>query len=249
MLRRSVVVAMAVALGMDSAALAQDAVMSPLEIAAACAPPPSLDAPPAKPLRVIATQDTTPRSLAGDRDLIVISGGTLAGVQLNQAYYVRRPIRFGTSSSGHALGVKTLGWIRIVAANDATAIAAVEHACGGIIERDYLVPFVAPVLPAGADRDDATGEPDFASLGRVIVGSEDRQAAGAGDFVLIDRGASQGIAAGMRVAIYRDVRTPGLPLASVGDAVVISVGPAIALTRITRARDAVLSGDYVAVRK
>ena len=69
------------------------------------------------------------------------------------------------------------------------------------------------------------------------------------DFMLIDWGADHGVTPGTRLAIYRDVRTPGLPLASVGDAVVISVGPMLSLTRITRARDAVQSGDYVAIRK
>lgn len=230
-------------------AFAQDTPMSPLEVAAACAPPPSLDAPPSDVLRVVATQDTQPRTLAGNRDLLVISGGTHAGVQLGQTFFVRRPNKFGASANVLSLGAKTLGWIRVVAANESTAIAAVEHACGGIMQDDYLTPFSVPVVPAGADRDDATGEPDFTSLARVIIGSEDREAAAAGDFVLIDRGGNQGVSPGTRLAIYRDVRVGGLPLASVGEAVVITVGPVISLTRITRARDAVLSGDYVAIRK
>lgn len=230
-------------------AMAQDAAWSPLEVAVACAPPPSLDAPPSDALRVIATQDTAARMLAGNRDLIVINGGTHAGVQLGQAFYVRRSNRSGTSADAQSISVKTLGWIRIVAANESTAIAAVDHACGGILQDDFLAPFSAPVVPSGAERDDPIGEPDFTSLARVLVGSDDRAAAAAGDFVLIDRGAAQGIASGMRLAIYRDVRTAGMPLASVGEAVVITVGPAISLMRITRARDAVFSGDYVAVRK
>jgi hypothetical protein len=235
--------------GMVVGARAQDAALSPLEIAAACAPPPSLDAPPSNALRVVATQDTVARTLAGNRDLIVISGGTQAGVQLGQAFYVRRPNRFGTSANGQSLGVKTLAWIRIVAANESTAIAAVDHVCGGIMQDDFLAPFSAPLLPAGADRDDPIGEPDFTSLARVLAGSDDRAAAAAGDFVLVDRGAAQGVAPGMRLALYRDVRSAGMPLASVGEAVVITVGPAISVARITRARDAVLSGDYVAVRR
>ena len=54
---------------------------------------------------------------------------------------------------------------------------------------------------------------------------------------------------GARFAISRDVRVGGLPLASVGEGVVISTGSAMALTRITRARDAVFSGDYIALRR
>lgn len=231
-------------------AAAQDVTpMTPLEIEVACSPPPSLDGPPAHVLQVIATQDNVPRKLGGNRDLFVINGGTLAGVQLGQQFFIRRPNRFGTSSKAVSLGVRTLGWIRIVAVNDSTAIAAVEHACGGIIEHDYLAPYVAPVIPLGAERDAPSGQPDFTSLARVLIGDEDRQATGAGDYVLIDRGAAQGLMPGTRLSLYRDVRTPGMPLANVGEAVVISAGPVISLTRITRARDAVISGDYVAIRK
>src|SRR5439155_16690899 len=140
-------------------------------------------------------------------------------------------------------------WIRIVAVNESTGIALVEHACGGIMADDYLEPFVAPTIPAGADRDDASGEPDFKALGRVLAGNGDRSAAGPGDFMLIDRGTANGVVPGARFAVYRDVNAAGMPLAAIGEIVVISTGPDTALTRITRARDAVLSGDYVARRK
>jgi hypothetical protein len=104
-------------------------------------------------------------------------------------------------------------------------------------------------VPAGAERDETPGQPDFSNLGHVISGAEDRGSAGAGDFVLIDWGQEHGLAAGARFAIYRDVGVNGLPLASVGEGIVISTGTTMALTRITRSRDAVFSGDYIALRK
>jgi len=113
------------------------------------------------------------------------------------------------------------------------------------------------VLPAGADRDEAPGQPDFTSLGHIIVGNEERIATGPGDFVLIDQGSDQGVVPGARFALYRDVGTSGyrapgahgLPLASVGELIVISTSASTSLTRITRARDAVYGGDYVVPRK
>ena len=223
------------------------AALSPLETAAACAPPPTSDNAPDNALRIIGSQDAVPRSLFGNRDLLVLGGGTAAGVQLGQQYFIRRTIHFGPSQRGR--GAKTLGWVRVVAVNESTAIATVDHVCGGIVRTDYLAPFVAPVLPPDADRDATPGEPDFTTLGHIVVGNEDRTTVGAGDFVLIDWGSQQGLTAGARFAIYRDVGVDGLPLASVGEGVVISTGSAMALTRITRTRDAVFSGDYVALRK
>ena len=47
----------------------------------------------------------------------------------------------------------------------------------------------------------------------------------------------------------RDVGVTGLPLSNVGEGIVIAVSNTMALTRVTRARDAVFSGDSVAVRR
>jgi hypothetical protein len=133
--------------------------------------------------------------------------------------------------------------------NDASAIASIDHLCDAIAQGDYLEPFVAPVVPAEADRDDPSGDPDFTALGHVVSGDENRQIGGAGDLMLIDRGTDQGVRPGLRYAIYRDVRATGMPLAPVGEAVVLSAGSTMSLTRITRSRDAVVSGDYVAPRR
>lgn len=231
--------------------------LSPVQAAVACAPPPSTSGEPAHALHVIGTQDTTARGLFGSRDLLIIDGGTNAGVQLDQEFFVRRETRFGMayrpkSSKERSQDVRTVAWIRVVAVNGINAVALVRRACGGIMANDYLEPFTPPVVPEGADRDETPGEPDFSSLGRIVVGAEDRSTAGAGDFMLIDRGSAQGVVPGARYAIYRDVNNfiaAGLPLAPVGEAIVISAGTDTALTRITRSRDAVMSGDYVARRK
>ena len=223
---------------------------SPLEIAVACAPPPSLDGPPPQSLHIVGAQDVMPRALYGTRDLLIIDGGSTAGVQLGQQFFVRRMNTFGMARGTRAAGTTTAGWISIVAVNGSTAIASVDHTCGPLLEMDFLVPFVAPVVPAGADRDETPGQPDFMSLGRIILmGGGEHVATALGDFVFIDQGSDQGVMPGARYAVYRDVGPKGTPLASVGEAIVISTGASMSLTRITRARDAVYAGDYVAPRK
>jgi hypothetical protein len=223
--------------------------LSPMETAVGCAAPVSADDPSPQALRVIGGQDSRARALFGPRDLLVIGGGTGAGVQLGQQFFVRRANRFGAPSDRRWQGVRTLGWIRVVAVNDSTAIATVDHICDAIAQWDYLEPYTAPIVPADADRDLSSGDPDFTAIGKVLSGIEDRQTAGRGEFVLIDRGADQGVKAGERYAIYRDIGIAGMPLASIGEAVVLTVGKTMALTRITRSIDAILSGDYVAPRR
>jgi hypothetical protein len=225
------------------------AAMTPLQTAVACAPPPSFDGAPANALHIIGSQDPEPRALFSIRDLLVVDGGTDAGVQLDQEYFIRRSNAYLAKASGFQIGSRTVGWIRVVAVNESTAIARVDHVCGGILQMDYLEPFVIPEIPDGVERDETPGEPDFTSLGRIIGGNENRQIAGPGDFVLIDQGRDHGVVPGSRFAIYRDLGVAGLPLSTVGEVVMISVGRTVAVGRITRARDAAHTGDYVAPRR
>ncbi len=152
-----------------AAAQTNIALMSTLEKAVACTPPPSFDGPPPRSLHILGSQDATQRSLLGPGDTVVVDGGTESGVQIGQQFFVRRVNTFGQARGSRAPGTTTAGWISIVAVNASTAIASVDHACGPLIEMDFLVPFVAPVLPAGADRDETPGQPDFMALGHIVV--------------------------------------------------------------------------------
>ena len=225
--------------------------LSPIELSVACAPPPTLDADPEDAPRIVGSQDSAPRTVFGGHDLLVVDGGTRAGLQIGQQFFVRRANSFGMYRyrPAHNRGAKTLGWVHVVAVNDSTAIAQIDHTCGDLLTGDYLEPYVAPVVPPGVEATDVTGDPDFDELGHIVNGVEDRTTFGGGDFALIDRGSDQGVVPGTRFAIYRDLHKGGLPLVSVGEAIVVSTGESVALARITRARDAVFEGDYVARRK
>jgi len=224
-----------------------EAPMSPLAMAVACAPPPTYDVAPAGTLRIIGAQDPVPRALFSNRDLLVIGGGTTAGLQPGQQFFVRRANSMGGGRTPR--GSRTLGWLRVVAVNETTAIAVVAHACGGIVIDDYLEPFAEPMVSADFEKDETPGQPDFSNLGHILLGNEERATVGNGDFVLVDWGAAQGLTPGSRFAIYRDVGSNALPLTAVGEAIVVSTSHAMALLRITRARDAIYAGDYVALRK
>jgi len=238
-----------VTLAVAAAAGAQpaDRQLSALEVAVACAPPPTIEIPTDAP-RVVGAQDTIPRFVYEARDLLVLSKGAQAGLQLGQKYYIRRPM-FSDPDRKHPHSLLTLGWLSVVAVNDTTAIGSLDHFCDGISPGDYLEPFTAPAVPAIAERDEAGGELDFSMLGRVVSGTQDHRSIAIGSLMLIDVGADQGVRLGARFAVYRDMRTDGMPLISVGDAIVVSTGKAMSLARITRSRDAVVAGDYVVPRK
>ena len=229
-----------------------DDLLTPIQVAAACAPLAAATATasqPSEPLRIIGVQDTVPRTLMSARDLLIIDGVAARGVQLDQRFYIRRPANAGVRHATGPRGTSTSGWARVVAVNETTTIALVEFAYDGILAGDVLQPYADPVLPPDADRTDTTGEPDFSAAGAVLFGEGERTTGGPGDFLVADIGERSGASPGTRLAIYRDLRVAGLPLAGIGEAVVVSVDPNYSLIRVTRARDAVAAGDLLVPRR
>ena len=223
--------------------------LSAMQIALACAIPPEFAAPRPATLRILGAQDPVRRGLLSDRDLLVIAGGTGAGLQLGQRFFVRRPLTYGDPSRTTHRGITTSGWIRIVAVNETTAIASVDYTCGDILTGDYLDPFVEPVVPDGADRVDTTGDLDFAAASHVLFGAEESINGGAGSYMLIETGTDAGVMPGARFAIYRDVSVAGMPLTSVGEGVIVSAARTVSVLRINAVRDAVHNGDLAVPRK
>jgi hypothetical protein len=247
---RVITLAAACALVASGAAAQTQEELTPAQLALACAPPPIVATIPADATRVIGSQDAVPRSVFGMPEQLVISGGTERGLQLGQQYFIRRLARNAENYKDKlAHQVRTAGWVRVVAVNATTTIVNVEHACGDILVGDYLDAFQLPAMPQGdITTVDTTREPDFASFGRILYGSEERRSGGIGEFMLIDRGSDKSVTLGEHYAIYRDLRVGGAPLSSIGEATVVSIGPTMALVRINRARDAVFAGDIAVPR-
>jgi hypothetical protein len=240
-------VAVALIAGLSGSATGQTA--TPLQRSAGCAPRASIESPPPTALRIEGVQDTMARSLYGTRDLLVIAGGIADGVSLNQRFFVRRASPKHRLYAGELRAVSTLGWLRVVAVNDTTAIALVEVACGEIARGDYLDPFVEPALPVVADATEPIGELDFPAAGRILFGEDGARMAGIGGFLITDTGSAHGAEPGARYALYRDLRQPGVPLAFLGEATVFFVENDTSVVRVTRARDAVQTGDLLIPRK
>ena len=240
------VVVFAAAVGLAVPLDAADRLSGP-QTAAACAPVP------ASTLRQTALRITGGQDVAAVRELyaagalVVISGGTTRGIRPDLRYYLRREPT-GRGWPGGPRVATTTGWLRIVSATESSALGRVEFACDGVMAGDVLQPYVDPALPTGSERPVATGEPDFKGAGRVLSGDNERETGTRGDFFLVDRLQPAG-GIGSRLAIYRDLQTPGLPLAPIGEAVVTGTYGGLSVVWVTYARDAVRSGDLAVPRR
>jgi hypothetical protein len=203
---------------------------------------------PSSPLHIVAPHSGDAHELSYRNDVVVLNGGTPQGFAPGQRYYARR---FRTPRNGEAVSakdrgsVRTAGWLTVIAADQNSALARIDYACDGIASGDYLEPYVEPVLPTEVAPEGGT---DFSTLWRVLSGVDRRESFGAGDIISVDRGSSHGLGNGMRVAFYRD-RNNGTPLVELGTGIVIEVSPDIAKVIVDRARSAIISGDYVALRQ
>jgi hypothetical protein len=227
----------------------------------ACAPLLTNQAP--GPLRVLGSQDSIIKHMMGPGDTLVINGGSAAGLQAGQRFYVRRNITtFGAKPADgqHTVSVHTAGWIQILGVDAAVATATVVGSCEGIMLDDYLEPFTPPTIAARAV---AGATPQYADMGHILTGDEATQnVAGAGQLTNIDRGSNHGIVAGQRFLVFRDKRalrnespeysphyvgsTGRLPLVEVGEVLVIAVRPDSSTVQVVVSRDAIAMGDLIA---
>jgi hypothetical protein len=210
----------------------------------ACAPT-ALSAPAVAGMRVLGGY-VHGRIMFATGDALIIYAGDK--VQAGQQFFVRRPIRDGSrkqTKTGALYGVHTAGWLTVVDVKGPLAVATVTHACDGILEGDYLEPYVAPVLPAPA----LTGAPDYGHPGRIVMADERRQTGSAGLVMVMDRGLDHDVRAGQIVTIYRETLNGMGPVIDVGRGTVLSVSGKNSLVRIDSSREAVYLGDLVAIHR
>jgi hypothetical protein len=177
-------------------------------------------------------------------DTLAIPGGTAAGLQVGQQFFVRRLLTAPNHEkpSADAPGmIHTAGWITVIGSDAHAALARIDHACDGFLKGDYLEPFTAAELPATVA---APGAPKFDDMGRLMFGNDGRRSFANGDLIVINRGSTHGITAGARLGIFRDVKSGG-PLVPVGQAIVLTVGAETATVIADRVRDVLAAGDWV----
>jgi hypothetical protein len=218
----------------------------PQAIALACAPTLASESPTGT-LRVTGAQSTTRRYTHAPGDLVTINAGSNTGMEIGQEFFVRRVQEEGGAISPKSPGtVRTAGWLKVWAVDPDMSLATVTHACDTINVGDYLEPFAMPRMPAVSQE---PLKPEKDNYGRVMLGTDRKRAFGKGEFFVLDRGSAQGVTPGSRFVVFRDKQQFQNFLFDLGEAVAVDVKENSATLLVTVSRDAVLIGDYVAMRK
>lgn len=213
-------------------------------LALACAPRGSYEAPAAAV--TIGGSLTNAQGVFAPWHRLVVNGGSEDGVKAGGDYFVRRvmpPRDMPEKGVKPVYGIMTIGWVHIDEVQSHRAIASVLHECDGMGPGDYLEPFAVPPVPTALP----PGTPDYAESGRVLFGVERSTVGGSGSMFVIDRGSNQGLRPGQRVTIYR-ASQPG-PNVIVARGTAMLVDPDLTTIRVQEMRDAVMTGDSVALHK
>jgi hypothetical protein len=245
------VVVAALALSVASPALVAQSVARPPVIRdisreLACGPE-AVVLPPVPSIRVIASQEPGKR-LFGSGETVIVSGGSTQGVRVGQEYFIKRVVKdqFAMPLAGFIpVSISTAARIRIVDVESDLAFGTIFDACDGVLDGDYLAPYIRPVVPVV----EAAGEPDYANAGVIVLGSERRQIGAAGSMMVLDRGTDHGVRPGQRATVFRATLGGAGPVVRVGEATAVVVRQDTSVVRIENSRDAVYVGDRVALRK
>jgi len=204
--------------------------------AAACAP--AGNPPPSEAPRVTASGKKINFATG---EAITIDRGSDDGLDAGQRYLVRRPMHFQGAPNAEF----TIGWLHVTSATPSTATAQVDFTCDTVTAGDHLEPFSELALPPESIRTFVGGKLNTDRAIRLSYGSDGRSLFGNSDFVLADGGQDQGVTAGARYAVVRRRSDTDTTLA---EAVVVAVYDDQSLLYFTSVRDAVFTGDMLALR-
>lgn len=202
---------------------------------------------PVPSIRVIASQEPGKR-LFGSGETVIVSGGSAQGVRVGQEYFIKRVVKdqFAMPLAGLIpVSISTAARLRIVEVETHLAFGTIFEPCDGVLDGDYLVPYVRPVVPVM----EAAGEPDYANAGVIVLGNERRQVGAAGSLMVLDRGTDHGVRPGQRATVFRATLGGAGPVVRIGQATAVVVRQDTSVVRIESSRDAVYVGDRVALHK
>ena len=186
-------------------------------------------------------------------DVVYIDGGVEQGVSAGDRFFVLDKIRPLDHIHTHArLGTvySKIGQIKVLCAQENTAIAEITYACdpidvGNVLEPYRPIPVPLVVAPDPSDRCDV---PNGKPIGSIIYTRDDRIEIGTGWLVFIDLGLADGIYPGEFATVFRTNPVEGMPRLVLAELGILTAEEHYSTAILTNAWTSVYVGDKVEIK-
>lgn len=189
-------------------------------------------------------------------DIVYVDGGVDDGMRPGRMFRIVEPAdTVRHPDTGEVVGrhYRYNGTLRVLAAQEGSAIAEIVQACDPIAVGARLASFEQEPVPLGRRPpmhpvNDPPAAAELADAPVVLYSDARLVSLGTGHLVYIDRGAADEVAPGDLFTVYRRNVVPELPPVVLGEVAVLSVRPHASLARILESRYAVHLGDVLVSR-
>lgn len=186
-------------------------------------------------------------------DIVYIDGGTEQGVAAGDRFFVLNRIRELTHVvSNVKLGIvySKIGQIKVLCAQENSAIAEITYACdpidiGNVLQPFRPIPVPLVVTPDPSDRCDV---PNGKPIGTITYTRDDQIEIGAGWLVFVDLGAADGVYPGQFATIFRENPVKGMPRLVMGELGLLTVEENYSTAILTDGWGSVYVGDKVEIK-
>jgi hypothetical protein len=186
-------------------------------------------------------------------DIVYIDGGVEQGVAAGDRFFVFtriRPLKHVVSNAPMGIVYSQIGQIKVLCAQESTAIAEITYACDPIDIGNVLEPFRPIPVPLVIDPDptDRCDVPNGKPIGSIIYTRDDQLEIGTGWLVFIDLGAADGVYPGQFATVYRPNPTEGMPRLVMAEIGILTAEEHYSTAILTDGWAPIVVGDRVEIK-
>lgn len=203
---------------------------------------------------VVAAEKELNQSMFMTGDVVYIDRGAQDGVQAGMEFTIARPdrviYRWDSVSAVHGRIYLTPGRLRVICAQERSAIAEIVYGCADVELGDRIFPFEPLPVPLVRRTSPLTAcdTPNGKPIGHVVHTKDAVTPIGTDTVVFLDLGESDGLNPGDFLTVYRpSARAEGVRTV-LGEAAILTTKGRSSVAIITSMTDNIAVGDFVEVK-
>ncbi len=186
-------------------------------------------------------------------DVVYIDGGTAEGVKAGDRFFIlerSHALEHPVSRAKMGTIYRRMGALKVLCAQEHTAICEITDACDPISIGDVLQPYEAIPVPLAFPEEATTrcDPPNGKPTGYVVYTKDDLLNASTGLPVMIDLGKAENVYPGQFATVFRDNDVEGMPRIVLGEIGILTVGDGYATAVVTRSTMPIEVGDRVELK-